>query len=50
MNYNIDMSYFTTINSFKLKTCLIGPFSQEIDLSYDFSAITRKKLNFEKIK
>ena len=50
MNYNIDMSYFTTINSFKLKTCLIGPFSQEIDLSYDFSAIARKKLNFEKIK
>ena len=23
MNYNTDMSYFTTINSFKLKTCLI---------------------------
>jgi hypothetical protein len=50
MNYNIDMSYFTTINSFKLKTCLIGPFSQEIDLSYDFSAITRKKLGFLKSK
>ena len=50
MNYNTDMSYFTTINSFKLKTCLIRPFSQEIDLSYDFSAITRKKLNFEKSK
>ena len=50
MNYNTDMSYFTTINSFKLKTCLIGPFSEEIDLKYDFSAITRKKLDFEKSK
>ena len=50
MNYNTDMSYFTTINSFKLKTCLIGPFSEEINLTYDFSAITRKKLNFEKSK
>ena len=26
INYNTDMSYFTTINSFKLKSCLIGPF------------------------
>ncbi len=40
------MSYFTTINSFKLKSCLLGPFSQDIDLSHSFSAITRKKLNF----
>ena len=47
MNYNTDMSYFTTINSFKLKKCLIGPFSEQMDLRYDFSAITRKKLNFE---
>ena len=47
-NYNSDMSYFTTINSFKLKSCLIGPFSEEMDLKYDFSAITIKKLNFEK--
>ena len=47
-NYNSDMSYFTTINSFKLKSCLIGPFSEEMDLRYDFSAITIKKLHFEK--
>ena len=46
INYNVDMSYFTTINSFKLKSCLLGPFSQDIDLSHSFSAITRKKLNF----
>ena len=50
MNYNTDMSYFTTINSFKLKSCLIGPFSEEMNLQYDFSAITRKKLNFEHSK
>ena len=50
MNYNTDMSYFTTINSFKLKSCLIGPFSEEMNLEYDFSAITRKKLNFDKSK
>ena len=50
MNYNTDMSYFTTINSFKLKSCLIGPFTEEMDLQYDFSAITIKKLNFEKTK
>ena len=46
INYNVDMSYFTTINSFKLKSCLIGPFSQEVFLTHRFSAITRKKLNF----
>ena len=50
MNYNTDMSYFTTINDFRLKRCLIGPFSQEMQLTYDFSAITIKKLNFEKSK
>ena len=50
MNYNTDMSYFTTINSFKLKKVLIGPFSQEMNLRYDFSAITRKKLNFQNSK
>ena len=50
MNYNTDMSYFTTINSFKLKKVLIGPFSQEMNLKYDFSAITRKKLNFQNSK
>ena len=48
INYNYDMSYFTTINSFKLKKCLIGPFSEEMDLKYDFAAITRKKLDFGK--
>ena len=50
INYNTDMSYFTTINSFRLKKCLIGPFTQEMNLQYDFSAITVKKLNFEKSK
>ena len=50
INYNVDMSYFTTINSFKLKSCVIGPFSQEMFLSHQFSAITRKKLNFLKSK
>ena len=50
MNYNTDMSYFTTINYFKLKSCLIGPFTEEMNLQYDFSAITRKKLNFENSK
>ena len=48
LNYNTDMSYFTTINYFKLKSCLIGPFSEEMNLGYDFSAITRKKLDFAK--
>ena len=46
MNYNIDMSYFTTINGFRLKRCLIGPFTEQMDLHFDFSAITIKKLNF----
>ena len=50
MNYNTDMSYFTTLNSFKLKSCLIGPFSQEMNLNYDFSAITRKNLDFRNSK
>ena len=44
------MSYFTTINDFRLKKCLIGPFSEEINFQYDFSAITIKKLNFENSK
>ena len=46
MNYNIDMSYFTTINFFQLKSCIIGPFSQDVFLTHQFSAITRKKLGF----
>ena len=46
MNYNTDMSYFTTINGFRLKRCLIGPFTEQMDLHFDFSAITIKKLNF----
>ena len=46
MNYNTDMSYFTTLNGFKLKSCLIGPFDEEIDIEYDFAAITRKNLKF----
>ena len=44
INYNVNMSYFTTINSFKLKYCLIGPFSQDMFLTRQFSAITRKIL------
>ena len=48
LNYNTDMSYFTTINNFKLKSCLIGPFSEEMNLNFDFSAITRKNLDFGK--
>ena len=50
VNYNTDMSYFTTINGFKLKSCLIGPFTEEMNLQYDFSAITRKKLDFANSK
>lgn len=46
-NYTSDMSYFTTVNCFKLKSCTIGPFSEKIDFNYSFGAITRKKLNFE---
>ena len=42
VNYNVDMSYFTTRNNFKLKRVLIGPFDQEMQLSYNFGAITRK--------
>ena len=47
LNYNTDMSYFTTINSFKLKSCLIGPFQNDLHLTYDFGAITKKKLNLD---
>ena len=47
LNYNNDMSYFTSINSFKLKSCLIGPFQSDLHLTYDFAAITKKKLNFQ---
>ena len=50
MNYNTDMSYFTTLNSFKLKSFLIGPFHDDVDIEYDFAAITRKKLKFLKNK
>jgi hypothetical protein len=46
INYNVDMSYFATINSFKLKSCTLGPFSQDMFLTESFSAITRKNLDF----
>ena len=46
LNYNTDMSYFSSINSFKLKSCLIGPFQEDMKLTYNFAAITKKKLNF----
>jgi hypothetical protein len=47
LNYNTDMSYFATINSFKLKSCLIGPFQNDLHLTYDFGAITKKKLKLD---
>jgi hypothetical protein len=47
LNYNTDLSYFATINSFKLKSCLIGPFEKDLHLKYDFGAITKKKFNFQ---
>ena len=47
LNYNNDLSYFTTINSFKLKSCLIAPFQNDLHLNYDFVTITKKKLNFQ---
>ena len=50
MNYNTDMSYFTTINVFKLKSCVIGPFGKDMLLTHQFAAITRKKLGFLKSK
>ena len=40
-NYNTDMSYFTSINNFRLKSCLIGPFQKDLHLTYDFAAITK---------
>jgi len=48
INYNTDISYFTTVNSFDLSKIIIGPFSEDIGLQYDFEALTIKKLNFEK--
>jgi hypothetical protein len=48
LNYNTDISYFTTVNSFDLSKIIIGPFSEDIGLQYDFEALTIKKLNFEK--
>ena len=47
LNYNTDTSYFTSINNFQLKSCLIGPFHSDLHLTYDFIAITKKKLNFQ---
>ena len=48
LNYNTDISYFTTANFFDLKKIVIGPFSEDLSIEYDFEAITIKKLNFEK--
>ena len=42
LNYNTDMSYFTNLNSFKLKKCLIGPFTEEIDIEYIFLQLPEK--------
>jgi len=48
LNYNTDISYFTTSNYFDLSKIIIGPFSEDLNIEYDFEAITVKKLNFEK--
>ena len=48
LNYNTDISYFTTPNFFDLSKIIIGPFSEDMNIEYDFEAITMKKLNFEK--
>ena len=48
LNYNTDISYFTTGNYFDLSKIIIGPFSEDVSFEYDFEAITIKKLNFEK--
>ena len=48
LNYNTDISYFTTVNSFDLSKIVIGPFSEDVGIQYDFEALTIKKLNFEK--
>ena len=48
LNYNTDISYFTTANFFDLSKIIIGPFSEDMNLEYDFEAITIKKLKFEK--
>ena len=47
INYNTDITYFTTINSFKLKSCSIGPFHSDLHLTYDFGAITKKNIKFQ---
>ena len=48
LNYNTDLSYFTTVNKFDLTKITVGPFSEDLSLQYDFEAITIKKLVFEK--
>ena len=48
LNYNTDISYFTTLNFFDLSKIIIGPFSEDMNIEYDFEAIPLKKLNFEK--
>ena len=48
LNYNTDLSYFTTANKFDLTKITVGPFSEDLSLQYDFEAITIKKLVFEK--
>ena len=48
VNYTKDLSYFTTHNSFDLTKIVVGPFSEEMSLSFDFEALTVKNLKFEK--
>ena len=47
INYNTDLSYFTTINSFRLKSCVIGPFQSDLHLNFEFVTITKNKVNLE---
>lgn len=46
INFNIDSSYFSSINFFRLKSCLIGPFENQMYLNFNFSALTKQKLKF----
>ena len=42
LKYNADMCYFIILNSFKLKKILIGLFTKEIDIEYNFLQLPGK--------
>ena len=46
INYNMDSGYFISLNSFKIKSCLVGPFEHELKLKFNVSALTKKKIEF----